>query len=269
MLKNEGDRLTRVVVCTPNQEYFRIDDIKAHNINEVADRERTREQHGVLKSIMAGLGCKVIDVPELARHPNSVFTRDVALSTPRGYVRLRMGLETRRGEDEWMADILDSLGEPHAGTITQPATVEGGDIVMAGSVAFVGRSERTNEEGVKQITELLRDMGCRVRTTEVRGSLHIGGLMSAIGPRRILCCGEMFPGDFFRGFETVDVPYRGPSTGNVICLAENEVIANAAENSEAIKILESNGVKVHGIDLSEFRKGSGGPTCLILPVDRV
>jgi arginine deiminase len=25
---------------------------------------------------------------------------------------------------------------------------------------------------------------------------------------------------------------------------------------------------VHGIDLSEFRKGAGGPTCLILPVER-
>jgi N-dimethylarginine dimethylaminohydrolase len=25
---------------------------------------------------------------------------------------------------------------------------------------------------------------------------------------------------------------------------------------------------VHGLDLSEFRKGGGGPTCLILPVTR-
>ena len=56
---------------------------------------------------------------------------------------------------------------------------------------------------------------------------------------------------------------------NMGCLKENEVIANCAENMVTIDILEKNGVHVHHIDLSEFRKGAGGPTCLILPVDRV
>ena len=33
-------------------------------------------------------------------------------------------------------------------------------------------------------------------------------------------------------------------------------------------VLDARGVSVRGVDLSEFRKGAGGPTCLILPVDR-
>ena len=72
------------------------------------------------------------------------------------------------------------------------------------------------------------------------------------------------------GFETIEVPHQNykPSVGNVICLQENEVIANAAENMETINILENNGVTVHHLDLSEFRKGAGGPTCLILPIER-
>jgi arginine deiminase len=55
----------------------------------------------------------------------------------------------------------------------------------------------------------------------------------------------------------------------VICLGENEVIANIAENAEAIRELEKEGITVHSIDLSEFRKGTGGPTCLILPIERI
>jgi dimethylargininase len=99
--------------------------------------------------------------------------------------------------------------------------------------------------------------------------LHLGGAMSVIGSRRVLCCRGVFAVSFFEGFEIVEVPHKGPSTGNVICLGENEVIANIAENAEAIRELEKEGIVIHAIDLSEFRKGTGGPTCLILPIERI
>jgi N-dimethylarginine dimethylaminohydrolase len=112
-------------------------------------------------------------------------------------------------------------------------------------------------------------MDYEIRTTAVKHPhLHLGGAMSAVGPGQVLCCRDMFPGDFFNGFDTIDISCREPANGNVICLADNEVIVNAAENAEAIKALEKKGMTVHPIDLSEFRKGAGGPTCLILPVER-
>lgn len=269
MLRNEGDQLAKVVVCTPREEYFRVNDLKAHNINAVADPVQTMEQFYRLKSTMIQFGTEVIDVQELSGHPNSVFTRDVSLSTPEGFIKLRLGLVARRGEGEWMAKILRSLGEPCAGEIKDPGTVEGGDVILAGSVAFVGRTRRTNTEGVKQVSELLTKMGYEIRTISLpERYMHLGGAMSAIGPEKILCCQDVFPSDFFKGFDIVKVPHVGPSTGNVICLAGDEIIANVAENLNVIEILERQHVKVHRIDLSEFRKGAGGPTCLVLPIER-
>jgi dimethylargininase len=268
MLRNEGDRLTRVVVSTPRQAYFAISDPKAHNVNELADPDTTRAQHGELQDVMRRAGAEVVDVPELERHPNSVFTRDVSLVTPEGYIELRMGLATRRGEASWMARALDGLGEPCAGAIERPGTVEGGDVILAGEVAFVGCSERTNESGVRQLTELLEKMGYEVRVADVRGSLHLGGAMSAIAPDRLVAVRDDYPRGFFKGFDVVQVDKRGPSTGNVICLGPNEVLANQAENREVMEVLDAAGVLVHGVDLSEFRKGAGGPTCLILPLER-
>lgn len=268
MLRNEGERLTRVIVSTPRRAYFAISDTKAHNVNEVADPERTRSQHEELQAAMRRAGADVLDVPELEKHPNSVFTRDVSLATPEGYIELRMGLATRRGEESWMARALDDLGEPCAGAIERPGTVEGGDVILAGDVAFVGCSERTNEEGVRQLTELLAKMGYEVRVTDVRGYLHLGGAMSAIAPDRLLVVRDDYPRGFFKGFDVVEVDKRGPSTGNVICLNPNEVLANEAENREVMEVLDAAGVLVHGVDLSEFRKGAGGPTCLVLPVER-
>ena len=163
MLRNEGGRLTRVVVCTPRQEYFCVDDLKAHNITAVADSAKTKEQFNLLKLKMAHFGVEVIDVPELMGHPNSVFTRDVSVSTPQGYIKLRLGLPARRGEGEWMARMLGSLGEPCAGEIKESGTVEGGDIILAGHVAFIGHTKRTNTEGVNQISALLTKMGYEIR----------------------------------------------------------------------------------------------------------
>ena len=269
MLRSEGQRLTKVVVCPPNEEYFHVPDLAAHNINEIPDRPKTAQQHDHLKSVMAQTGTAVIDVAELSGHPNSVFTRDVALCTPKGYVALRMGLGSRRGEESWMARILESMGEPQAGTIHEPGTVEGGDILLAEKVAFVGASKRTNPIGVEQISEILKEMDYEVRVLPVPdGYLHLGGAMSVIAPDRIVCCRSEFDPSLIRGIDIVDVPKRGPSTGNVICLAPNEVLGNVAENEEALDILDEHGVHIHPVDLSEFRKGAGGPTCLILPVER-
>ena len=269
MLRNEGDRLKRVIVSSPRDAYFAVGDLPANNIVALPDREATTRQMAELKSTLEAFGSEVIDVPELAGHANAVFPRDVVLMTPEGFIQLRMGLASRRGEERWMARALEALGEPCVGEIEAPGTVEGGDLLLLGEIAFVGRSLRTNDDGVEQLTGLLSPMGYEVRTAPVGdGYLHLGGQVSALGPSRVVHCRGVYPPDLFRGVETVEVEPHGPSAGNVICLGDNEVIANATEEGETIRTLETSGVTVHTIDLSEFHKGAGGPTCLILPVDR-
>ncbi len=268
MLKNEGEKLCKVVVCSPEIEYFRVNDLKAHNIDQIADKEKAQQQHGELKKILTSFGCEVVDIPELHEHPNSIFTRDTALCTPNGYIKLRMGLETRRGEEDWISKVLDSLGEPIAGEIKEPGTVEGGDVILAGNVAFIGQSSRTNLEGVKQISNLLRAMGYEIRSITISDQyLHIGGAMSMIGPKSILCCKGVFPKEFFKGFDIIEISCNEYATANVICLGNNEVVANSS-NIEVINRLEEEKFKVHALDLSEFTKGRGGPSCLVLPVER-
>jgi len=268
MIRNEGDKLSKVVVCTPKSEYFRLDNLRAHNIAQIADPKMAKEQHDKLKSLLKGFGCEVIDIPELAGHPNSVFTRDTSLCTPQGYIKLRMGLQTRRGEEDWIAKTLDSIGESQAGSIKEPGTTEGGDIFLAGSVAFVGHSQRTNANGVRQLSRMLQAMNYEVRAiTLPKSHLHLGSLMSVIGPRHVLCCRGFFPDKFLDGFEKIEVPCDTFGSANVICLGDNEVLANSADR-EVIKQLERARIKVNAIDLSEFAKGRGGASCLILPVER-
>jgi dimethylargininase len=268
MVTSEGETLRRVIVSPPKTEYFSVSDPKSHNIEQVANRAKAVDQHRRLCALVRQSGARVISLKELAGHPNSVFARDSSLMTPEGYVKLRMGLRTRRGEEDWMAAALDSLGVPCAGEIRPPGTVEGGDVILAGEVAFVGESERTNASGVKQLSRLLEAMGYEVRVIILPAShLHIGGAMSLVGPKAVLCCRGLFPSGFFSGFETISISCSHFVSGNVICLGNREVIVEQ-KNRAAAKALRDDGYKVHSLNLSEFVKGRGGPTCLILPVER-
>ena len=167
-----------------------------------------------------------------------------------------------------MASALDSLGLPCAGKIEKPGTVEGGDVILAGEVAFVGLSERTNRSGIRQLSRFLMSMGFEVRTLRLPlPHLHIGGAMSVIGPRTVVCCRRIFPHGFFDGFEVVEIPCPEASSANVIALGNGAVIVEQG-CPDAARALQNAGFDVHPVDLSEFVKGRGGPTCLIMPVDR-
>lgn len=267
MVKNEGDRLERVVVCSPRTEYFDMENEAEHNILEVADKATAIRQHEILRTTIENFGAEVIDIEEMPGHPNSVFTRDMAISTPEGYIKARMGIETRRGEEDWMAKFLYEIGEPCACEIREPGTVEGGDVIIAGSVAFVGLTQRTNVDGVAQISRILIYMGYDVRPVALPDYyLHLDQVIGILGPKRVICCTHLFSYDYFRDFEVIHIPCQNHNV-NLICLNENEIIAPAS-NPELIRITREEGVYVHEIELSEFAKGVGGPNCLILPIKR-
>lgn len=266
---NEGGVLRRVAVSAPADAYFEVEDREYHNIPEAADRAAAGVQHGALASLMREEGAEVVNLAEHPDQPNSVFTRDSALVVGEGHIRVRMGLESRQGETLWMSDHLERLGSPCLGEIEAPGTLEGGDVILMGETAFVGRSCRSNEAGVEQLASILDRLGIETRVAAVADdAMHIGGVMSAIGPGQVVCCAGRFPDGYFDGFDTVEVPFLHPSSGNVICLGEGRVVVNMAENGVTASALAAAGLTVFDLDLSEFRKGAGGPTCLILPLER-
>ena len=268
MLISEADPLTRVIVCTPAHAYYRVDSADAHNIPRVADRERALHQHRRLADTLRAFGAEVIDVPEPDGHPNAVFTRDTALCTPAGYIRLSPGLPTRSAEGAWMASVLDGLGEPCAGRITAPGTVDGGDVVLFGQVAFIGHSLRTNREGIRQLSEYLAPMGVETVVVPLPETvLHLDKVLMPATPETLLVCTDVVPAATVDAWRHLDIRFRDGDTANVICLGNGELIVGAS-NTRAVRLLEAEGLLLHVQDFSEFAKGAGGPNCLIMPLER-
>lgn len=269
MVRDEGEKLRRVIVCAPRSEYFKVEKPEIHNIGEPAERKKAAAQHRRLQAVLRQAGARVINLKELPGHPNSVFARDSGLLTPRGYIKLQLGLPTRRGEEDWMASALEKLGVPRLGKIELPGTVEGGDVIIAGKVAFVGLSQRSNRSGVRQLSRFLMGMDYEVRILALPAPhLHIGGAMSVVGPGTVISCRRIFPGRFFTGFEVIKIPCPEATSANVIALGNGRAIVEKGSPGAA-EALRKAGFKVRLLDLSEFVKGRGGPTCLIMPVDRM
>lgn len=267
-LRNEGQGLKSVVMCSPKREYFSINDKKAHNITEFSDPQRAITQHRCLVDVIRAFGAQVLLIEELPLHPNSVFTQDTVVSSPAGFIKMKMGIPTREGEQDWMENFLEGHDVPCIGEITAPGTAEGGDIILAGDVAFVGISARTNEQGSTQVRDILADQGFDVRIATVPDPfLHIGGAMSVIDVNTILSVEGIFTDVYFDGFELILAPNDGFITGNVITLGNKELVVNK-DNVTVIKMLRKAKFKVHEVDLSEFTKGTGGSSCLIMPLVR-
>ncbi len=252
----------RFLMCEPYKAYFDVENLKIHNITERAKTEMAILQHRKLSKMIEDLGHEVIKVKELEGHPNSVFTKDPVFCTPFGYIKLRMGLKSRRGEEEWLGKALESMGQNRIGEITAPATAEGGDIVLSDKIAFLGHSTRTNSAGINQLSKILSSFGYEIRVAEVPNPyLHLGGMMTFLGGKNIVAVKSLRK-DFFDGFRVLEVPSDNFISGNVIFLPPDKTIVEKS-NFAAIKVLRKSDFEVYGIDLSEFVKGTGGPTCLI------
>ncbi|MBN1920631.1 MAG: amidinotransferase [Anaerolineae bacterium] len=267
---NEGAPLRQVVVCPPGLAFCGVgaDELAAHNFHATVEAAAALEQHRLLREMLTAYGAEVLVLEEPPGKPNAVFVQDVAVGTASGFVRMRMGLPTRESEATWMAAALSARGIPEIGHIEAPGTAEGGDVILAGDVAFVGLSGRTNAEGVRQLSVLLGELGYAVRVIPVPApSLHLGGVMSVIGPHQIMVGAGVLPDGLLAGFEAVHLPRRDFISGNVITLGPGEVIVEQ-HNETAITALVRAGIKVHILDLLEFVKGGGGPSCLILPLAR-
>jgi N-dimethylarginine dimethylaminohydrolase len=92
--------------------------------------------------------------------------------------------------------------------------------------------------------------------------------MSVVGPETVVCCRRIFPKGFFAGFEVIGIPCPEATSANVIALGNNRVIVEKG-SPVAAGTLRKAGFHVRLLDLSEFVKGRGGPTCLIMPVVRM
>ena len=131
------------------------------------DYELALRQHDAYIEALKKCGVEVEILPADERYPDSCFVEDPAVLTGKCAIITNPGAPSRNGEkDEILSAVRKYYTEDRIERIRFPGTLEGGDVMMVGDHFYVGRSERTNEEGIRQLREILRKLrkeGCAIR----------------------------------------------------------------------------------------------------------
>jgi dimethylargininase len=209
-----------------------------------------------------GLGLERL--PADLRYPDGTFVEDVAVLTAGCAVITRPGAPSRRDETVAMRSVLAR----HFGTlseITAPGMLDGGDICQAGDHFFIGLSERTNEEGARQLAGFLETAGYTASCVDIRGMpelLHLKSGIAYLGDNRLALLPALADRAAFHVYEVVRPPADEQYAAN--CVRINDYVLVAAGYPRFQSILANLGYRLLTLDVSEYRKMDGGLSCLSL-----
>jgi dimethylargininase len=221
-------------------------------------------QHRAYCSALAACGLELHWLPPDPLHPDSTFVEDTAILTERGATLCRPGASARAGEVVGVRDTVRRFYRD-VKEIEPPATLDGGDICEAGFHFFIGISQRTNEEGARQLAEILGSDGFTTSTVDIRGMhsiLHLKSGIAFLDQNRLVVMSELDDRAEFGKYERIVVPPEESYACN--CVVVNDRLLMPAGFPNLSQQLAAAGYKPLPLDMSEFRKMNGGLSCLSL-----
>jgi dimethylargininase len=222
-----------------------------------------KAQHRHYCSILKESGIEVIALPPLENFPDSVFIQDSALLGSRDSVIGRFGETRRRGEENALVDDLkQSAPIGRLSWIIEPATLEGGDIVVTEKDLFVGESKRTNAAGIQQLAHVLTAMNIKSVKTEL---VHLLCGCAYLNNNTMIIAPELVNTKSFPGFKFISIPKEDTYAADALYLGEGQVLIPSGCATANAKLKEG-GYRPIEVDISEFWKGDGGVTCLNSPI---
>ena len=226
------------------------------------DLARMQAAHDAYVATLCEAGADVVELPPLPAYPDSVFVEDTALCLPQGAILMRSGASSRAGEVAEMAPVLHNHFK-EVREIQGPGTIEGGDILVTPKEILVGLSERTNQAGVDELAETVRDWGYRVRAISVpKGVLHFKTDCSLLDGETILSTPRLAASECFDDYRVIYTADGEEAAANAIRFNQFVIIAAGFPNTA--KRLRDTGYELREIDNSECAKLDGGMSCLSL-----
>ncbi|MCO5177788.1 MAG: arginine deiminase family protein [Thermomicrobiales bacterium] len=292
---NDVGQLKLVALHRPGDEMATIDPDKYDDTIEalIDDREQwywrdergpdialMQRQHDALRAALEAEGVEIVDVGGSLGDVKAVFTRDQAIAVDGGAVICRMGpvgVERgygRRGEESYITQVIAGLGMPILRTIHGTGLVEGGSFCfLTPKVAAIGLSFRQNEEGARQMEDVLRVSDTRLIRVPLTGhALHIDGAIVMVDHDKALINMARLPYWFLDELKTLGIQtiHIWPSEGHAVnCLAVSPGRVIISEGCPRTRErLQAAGVESIEIDYSEIRKNGGGIHCSTLPLVR-
>ncbi len=227
------------------------------------DYEKALRQHDTYIEALKQCGVHVTVLPADERYPDSCFVEDPAVITRKCAIITNPGAASRNGEkDEIIGAIREFFPEDRIAYIKSPGTLEGGDVMMVGDHFYVGRSARTNEEGIRQFIAILEKHGLSGSEVRLQEVLHLKTGVNYLERGNMLVSGEFVAKPEFARYNRVEIPEEEAYAANCIWVNGTVIVPTGFPAVE--RAVRDLGYPVILVDTSEYRKLDGGLSCLSL-----
>lgn len=301
-IKSAFGKIRKIMVYRPGEEQkdpLIAEDYQLFNLPEgLTDLAKLQKQHDCLVAV---LKAEVIDVVYLEpKSPligtfgiplrSAPYTRE-AIMVKGGAIVSRSASAYKKGLEVFQAKRLMELGCPILHTIHGRGVFETSNMVWIDDHSVIlSTGMRGNIEGRNQVEHILRGLGVDyIHYTYLPGFLNKRDKQVGAGSGMFhldMCFGManpkvavLWPGgvDYDtvkwlqedKGVDIIEVSddELQACAPNILVVSPNRVIVSAF-NLKMSDELRKRGIEVIEVDLSEFAKGGGGPTCLTLTLIR-
>ncbi|MEO8851661.1 MAG: N(G),N(G)-dimethylarginine dimethylaminohydrolase [Allobranchiibius sp.] len=236
--------------------------ITSHIDRVAVDTDLAQRQHEAYCAALQDAGYDlhyVEDAPDLA---DAVYVEDTAVVVGNVAVLANPAAPERRGEVKGTEKVLRELGL-QIQRISDPGTLDGGDILQVGSTIYVGRGGRTNGAGIAQLREFLAPLGRTVVPVRLTQVLHLKSAVTALPDGTML----MHRSDLVEDGALPAARMVSEDSGcHVVPLIDGTLLISDSA-PETIAELEDLGFRTRPVPMSEFEKREGCVTCLSIPID--
>lgn len=227
------------------------------------DYDLACKQHDAYIEALKSCGVKVTVLPADECYPDSCFVEDPAVITRKCAIITNPGAPSRNGEkDQIIGAIREFFSEDQIEYIHAPGTLEGGDVMMVGDHFYVGRSARTNGEGIRQFLAILEKHGLTGSEVPLEEVLHLKTGVNYLENNNMLVSGEFVSKPDFADFNRIEIPEEEAYAAN--CIWVNDTVIVPAGYPAVENAVRELGYRILLVDTSEYRKLDGGLSCLSL-----
>lgn len=284
-------RLRVVLMHRPGPEVNIVDTAKRLDNNAFGDEQEgwywrgtegpdlaaMQAQHDAYTAVLRAEGVEVVYLDAIGPgRMKSCYTRNSCIGIGGGAIVTRLGPRIRRGEEQPVSRTLARLGCPILRTVSGTGVAEGGSFAWLNrKTAAIGVSSRVNEEGARQIEEVLRSQGVElIRVTLTGYRLHIDGLFVMIAPDLALANITLLPFWFLEKLQElkiqlIEIHHEDDSSIiNSLAVAPGRVIMPEGVSGYTRDRLDLHGVEVITVPYDKVISGGGGLHCSTAPLIR-
>ena len=229
------------------------------------DYALAEKQHQRMVEVLQTVGIQVTLLEADESTPDCVFTEDTAIAIGDTVLITNPGAASRKPEAVPVKKhFLENAKHMRLVEMSEPACLDGGDVMYTGREIFVGLSSRTNMAGF----ECLRDAfpGYPVHSVEIENNtLHLKSMMTMVDDDVILCGKSP---DATKALDIITKKsqhvysvIRTPEDSGANVVLVNGTILCRADLPESLKVLKKLSIPRIELEATELSKVDGCLTC--------